>query len=363
MVEHNKQYLLMLNRMPGVGPVLVQKLLRRWPDLDELFRLSASELVAHGLTATLAQTLTTCNRRAVDNDWNWQLGTDCHLITWGEAAYPALLREISAPPAVLYVRGQLACLNAQKIAIVGTRHPSASGEHVARAFSHELARLGFAIVSGLARGIDGQAHAGALEASGETLAVMATGIDGVYPHQHRALAEKICTKGALISEFPLKTPPIAGHFPRRNRIISGLSIATLVVEAALKSGSLVTARYATEQNRDVFAVPGCVHNPKTQGCHWLVRQGAVLVTSVQDILDELQLSRGAEEQCQWMSTNSSAHFESSRLMQHIGYEILTIDQLMISSGLCLNEIMTELAELELNGLVQAIPGGYRRCRV
>jgi len=354
--SNNKQYLLMLNRMPGVGPRLVQKLLRRWPELDELFRLSANELVAQGLSEKLARTLTACNRKALEADLQWQMTPECRLITWGEEIYPPLLREISAPPPVLYAKGDISCLSAAKVAVVGTRNPSTTGCQISRSFSAELAEYGLVIVSGLARGIDRQAHEGALSASGQTIAVMATGIDCVYPRQHRAIAERIVSNGLLISEFPLKTPPIAGHFPRRNRIISGLSIATLVVESALKSGTLVTARYALEQNREVLVVPGCVYNPQTRGCHQLIKQGAVLVASAQDILDELHLSSGIEE-------NKQVLHETSKLMQHIGYELHTIDQLILRSGLGLNEVIDELTELELTGLVQAMPGGYMRCRI
>ena len=361
MFKHNKQYLLMLNRMPGVGPVTVQKLLRRWPELEELFHLSAAELVACGLSASLAKTLTTCNRRAVEQDWRWEMGRDCALITWGEDAYPSLLREISAPPPVLYLRGQLALLSSNRVAIVGTREPSASGCRIAKRFSSELAQCGFTVVSGLARGIDGQAHEGALSAGGSTFAVMATGIDCIYPYQHTALAERIIADGLLISEFPLKTRPNACHFPRRNRIISGLSLATLVVESALKSGSLITARFALEQNREVFAVPGCIDNPQTQGCHWLLRQGAILVTSVQDIVDELCLGNAVAVNHS-VSRQPVNLGESSRLMQYVSYDVQTVDQLILRSGLGINELISELTELELNGLVQAMPGGYMRCK-
>ncbi len=214
----------------------------------------------------------------------------------------------------------------------------------------------------MARGIDGQAHEGALSVGGQTIAVMATGMDCIYPRMHEGLAERIAAQGLLLSEFPLKTAPIAGHFPRRNRIISGLSIATLVVESALKSGSLVTARYAMEQNREVFAVPGCIFNPQTQGCHQLLQQGAVLVTSVQDILDELSLSGGIDNNKR-LCGNVSDCRESSRLMRYIGHELHTVDQLILRSGLSLNDVISELTELELNGFVQAIPGGYMRCTV
>jgi DNA processing protein len=351
----NKDYLLRLNRMPGVGPVLVQKLLRRWPALDELFCLSATQLVAQGFSDTLARTFTTCHRRAVDADLQWEMGPDCRLITWGEDCYPTLLREIAAPPPVLYARGQMSCLDAAQFAIVGTRNPSATGKQIAKAFSAELAAQGLVIVSGLARGIDGQAHEGALSSSGKTVAVMATGIDCIYPRQHLSLAERISANGVLLSEFPLKSPPIAGHFPRRNRIISGLSMATLVVESGLKSGTLVTARYAMEQNRDVFAVPGCIYNPQTRGCHQLLQQGAVLVTSVQDILAELNWAHCAPEK--------ASVYDESALMQYMGDELYTVDQLILRSGLCMNEVISELTELELNGLVHALPGGYMRCRV
>ncbi len=214
-------------------------------------------------------------------------GDNRHLITLHDARYPTLLREIDDAPPMLFIQGDPTILNLPQIAIVGSRNPSASGRQTATDFAHFLASAGLAITSGLADGIDGAAHQGALETKNSTLAVTGTGLDRVYPAKHRELAHRIAEQGALISELPPGTPPIPANFPRRNRIISGLSLGTLVVEAAQKSGSLITARLATEQGREVFAIPGSIHNPLARGCHALIRQGAKLVETAGDILEEL----------------------------------------------------------------------------
>ncbi|MFI4963292.1 MAG: DNA-processing protein DprA, partial [Legionellales bacterium] len=214
------------------------------------------------------------------------------------------------------------------------------------------------IVSGLALGIDAQAHIGCLEAKGRTVGVMGTGIDCIYPRRHVQLAEQIREKGLLISEFPLKSPPIAGHFPRRNRIISGLSLCTLVIEAAIKSGSLITARMALEQNRDVLAIPGSIHNPLARGCHYLLQQGAKLVTSVADVLDELRIEHQTLPAEKAVISLASGN---KNLVQFIGFETTSIDQVIERSGYAVELVLGGLAELELHGAVVCVPGGYIRC--
>jgi DNA processing protein len=355
----NQPYLLALNRMSGVGPLTTAKLLKRWPDLREMFELSATGLVEAGLPSLLVERITTFNWEGVEEDRRWQEKQNHHLLTWEDLAYPPLLREIYDPPIVLYARGDISAFNAKMIAMVGTRKPSVTGGETARNFARSLAKRGITIVSGLALGIDAQAHQGCLDVEGQTIAVMATGIDVIYPRRHQQLADDICRNGLILSEFPLKNSPIAGHFPRRNRIISGLSLITLIVEAAVKSGSLITARLAMEQNRDVMAIPGSIHNPQTRGCHYLLQQGAKLVTSVDDVLDELHIEQGPVEPSHQTSTMLKP--EAQQLLKCIGFEVTTIDQMVDRTGLHVSAVTRGLAELEVQGLITAVTGGYSRC--
>lgn len=354
----NKPYLLALNRINGVGPRTVMKLLRRWPLLQDLFHLPRQAMEDSGLPARLAAAISAFDMNEVDSDLNWEKADDQHLLTWEDANYPSLLKETWDPPMVLYAAGNLACLQQTLLAMVGTRNPSVTGKETAWRFAKELSANRITVVSGLALGIDAEAHAGCLAAQGSTIAVMGTGIDQIYPRRHQPLALKIREKGLLLTEFPLKTPANAGHFPRRNRIISGLSLATLVVEAAIKSGSLITARLALEQNRDVLAIPGSIHNPQARGCHHLLQQGARLVTSVKDIFDELGLDGTATIAQQ---PRSSLATDSQNLVKCVGFDITNVDQIIQRSGLCVEDVSCFLAELELQGIIKAVPGGYTRC--
>jgi len=392
----NKSYLLALNRMIGVGPVQVTQLLKRWPDLSVLFRLSMPMLEAAGLSSRFLQARRVFNWALIEEDLAWEASSpQHHLVTWMDSAYPSLLKEIYDPPVVLYAVGDLSALSAPCIGMVGTRKPSASGEGIANKFAYELSLAGLTVVSGLALGIDAASHRGALLAEGKTIAVMGTGVDVIYPFRHRALAEKIQESGLLLSEFPLKTAPCAGHFPRRNRIISGLSLSILVIEAAIKSGSLITARFALEQNRDVFAVPGSILNPQARGCHYLLQEGAKLAQTTEDILNELNIRydaasvsvHDATKALKWgdetrlervddtsffseipMPRDSSAGGGNDEqmktqqaLMTFIGYEVTSVDQLIARSGMALEQILGALGLLELQGALKAVPGGYMRC--
>ncbi len=357
---NNKRYFIALNRINYIGPRTVKKLLIRWPDLEEMFRLSSQELTQAGLPAKIANAIATFNLNDIDADLTWQNHDNHYLLTWCDSDYPALLKEIPDPPIALYAQGDITALHQKRVAMVGTRNPSITGGETARQFAYELALKQVTVVSGLALGIDAQAHRGCLEAQGKTIAVMGTGIDCIYPRRHIQLAEKICHNGLLMTEFPLHSPPNAGHFPRRNRIISGLSSCTLVVEAAIKSGSLITARMALEQNRDVLAIPGSIYNPQSRGCHYLLQQGAKLVTSSHDILDELNIDY---ENLDAKNTHKVLADENKNLVKCIGFETTTIDQIMTRCGLALETVICELAELELQGIVSAVPGGYTRCVV
>ena len=353
---NNLTYFLAFNRMEKIGPRTVMTLLTRWPDLSELFKCTASELEKAGLTPWLAQRIARFDKNQIAVDLAWQHASSAHhLLSWDSPKYPPLLKEISDPPLVLYAQGQLSALEKPSLAIVGSRTPSITGSENARFFAREIARHGVSVVSGLALGVDGQAHLGCLDVKGQTIAVLGTGIDRIYPRRHANLAEKIKENGLIISEFPLGTPPVSGHFPRRNRIISALSLCILVVEAAIKSGSLITARMALEQNRDVLAIPGSIHNPLAQGCHYLVQQGAKLVTSVADVLEELKINPLIQ------SKIFSLASEKENLVKFIGFEMTTIDQIVLRSGWSMEEVLCDLASLELTGVIASVPGGYMRC--
>ncbi|PJD92869.1 MAG: DNA-protecting protein DprA [Legionella sp.] len=355
----NFPYLLACNRIPGLGPRRIARCLQYWPDLADLFRSSLQELKQLGLSEPIAQSIVTFDMRHIDADLAWMQGSEHHIIVRGTANYPALLAEIYDPPFILYVRGDMDCLTQPSIAMVGTRHPSVMGAETAWQFAYELAQTPLVIVSGLALGIDAHAHAGCLAANGKTVAVMGTGMDHIYPYRHRALADQIAAQGALVSEFPLNSPPNAGHFPRRNRIISGLSSATLVVEAAVRSGSLITAKYAMEQNRDVFAIPGSIHHVQARGCHRLLQQGAGLIMSVQDVREGM----GVEQRLSPKDVPIlSKVCDNHSLLSYIGFELTTIDLILDRSGLVLDDVLCGIVELELQGSIQAVPGGYMRCR-
>lgn len=290
------------------------------------------------------------------------------LLTLGDSLYPALLATIPAPPPALYLKGELNNLSLPQIAIVGSRHPSSGGRANAHDFAKHLAAMGFAITSGLALGIDAAAHTGALAADGRTIAVMGTGIDTVYPRRHCGLAQQILEQGGtLLTEFPFGAAPHASHFPKRNRIISGLSVATLVVEAALKSGSLITARYALQQGREVFAVPGSIHNPQSRGCHQLLREGALLVEQVTDMSEALQgmLAYKWEEANREDSGNPAPaqdpEPEQAMVLDALGYDLLSFDQLVERTGMEPGPLLSALIRLELEGRLQQSADGYERC--
>lgn len=289
----------------------------------------------------------------VDAHERWLQAEGHHLLVLGDPDYPADLLHNADPPLALFVLGQRPVLaHPRCIAVVGSRNPTPQGLENARAFGKAFAEAGLCVVSGLALGIDGAAHAGALDGGGPTLAVVGTGLDRVYPSQHRALAHRIAAQGALVSEFALGTPPLAEHFPQRNRLIAGMSLGTLVVEAALASGSLITARLASEQGREVFAIPGSIHSTQSRGCHSLIRQGARLVESVQDVLEELHLSGGAAAPAS-APCGEPAH----PLLVAMGHEPVSLDALLARTGLDTARLQAQLLELELAGEVARLPGG------
>jgi DNA processing protein len=274
------------------------------------------------------------------------------IITLGDSAYPTALLETADPPLMLYAQGQLERLHAPMFAIVGSRNPTPQGKVNARAFASHLSRAGLTVVSGLAAGIDGAAHEGALEGPSGTVAVVGTGLDRVYPRRHLALAHRIAGTGLLISEYSLGTPPLPPHFPQRNRIIAGLARGTLVVEAALQSGSLITARLAAEAGRDVFALPGSIHSPQSRGCHALIKQGAKLVDTAQDILEELRLAPPTSAPV----AADPAPGSEPPLLQALGHDPVTLDALVARTGWPAERLSAQLLELELDGQVARLPG-------
>ncbi len=290
---------------------------------------------------------------------NWCVRQQVSCITGLDEVYPPLLREISVPPPLLFVRGDSSWLSMPQVAVVGSRNATPQGIRNAESFSCYLAAGGFVITSGLALGIDGAAHRGALQ-GGKTLAVLGSGVDVVYPRQHQDIYQRILESGgAVISEFLPGTSPLPSHFPRRNRLISGLSSGVLVVEAALKSGSLITARYALEQNREVFAIPGSIHNPMSRGSHHLIRQGATLVESPQEIVQQLggMLEYYAETA---FTTAPECSGDEKRLLSAMGFDPVDVDSLVISTGMPAKDVMQMLMLLELDGKVVSINGSFQR---
>jgi DNA processing protein len=297
----------------------------------------------------------------------WQERSDQRLLHYWDPDFPPLLREMADPPWLLYVRGSVDLLSDPQLAVVGARRASRSGLASAEAFSQALAEKGLTITSGLASGIDRAAHEGALK-GGQTVAVVGTGLDRVYPASNHALAKAIAEQGALVSEYPLGTRPLARHFPARNRIIAGLCHGTLVVEAALKSGSLITAKQALEQGREVFAMPGSIHDPQAKGCHQLIREGAKLVETAEHVLEELvpwlqpSLTLEAPDAASTADTDraSGTASEEPTLLQWLGYEPVSLDDLAQASGWSVADLQSQLVMLELEGRVEALSAGRWR---
>jgi DNA processing protein len=275
-----------------------------------------------------------------------------HIITVGDVLYPQALLNIADPPLLLYVKGRVDLLNSPALAIVGSRNASMQGIRNADAFAHAVSDAGYCIISGMAHGIDTVAHSGGLKGQASSVAIVGTGLDKVYPAANRELAHRLSQNGAIISEFPLGTPPLASNFPRRNRIISGMSLGCLVVEASMQSGSLITARMSLEQGRDVFAIPGSIHSPQSKGCHALIKQGAKLVECAQDILEELG----------HMGKDSLVpEIVDHVLFSHLGFDPIDLDTLSHRSGLTIGSLSAILLQMELDGTVAAMPGGlYQR---
>lgn len=349
-VNAESELWLRLEAVPGLGPEAVLRLLSAFDSVTALCAASQPTLAAL-IGAARASALRSAEAdAAVRSGLNWLAAEDAHLIPITDPAYPAALQYAPGSPPWLYVKGNLSVLSRPLLAIVGSRKASVQGLRDAEAFAESLAASGLTIVSGLADGIDTAAHRGGLAGNGSGVAVVGTGLDRVYPARNRALAHEIAHGGALVSEFPIGTPPRPGHFPRRNRIISGLSLGVLVIEAALESGSLITARLAGEQGREVFALPGSIHNPLTRGCHRLIRDGAKLVESANDILEDLRLPPTA-------AAPPLDPAPACALLALLNNEPLGLDQLQERSGLTVDNLSAMLLTHELEGRVASLPGG------
>jgi len=360
---------LILYHAPGVGTLHLLRLLERFGDAREIIHASAEHLQSSGLSPETVTWIRQPDRERVDRDLAWLELPDNHLLTFRDTSYPPLLLHIPDPPPVLYVHGNVASLSNLQLAMVGSRNPTVSGRRTATEFACSLAEAGLTITSGLALGIDTASHVGALASDKSTVAVMGTGLDRVYPAANRELAHRIAEHGALVSEFPIGTPPRPENFPRRNRIISGLSLGTLVVEAATRSGSLISARCAAEQGREVFAIPGSIHNPLARGCNALIRQGAKLVETAQDILDELgPLAATGTAKCRTARDENpevtpALSMDYIQLLDLMGYDHISIDSLVETSGLTAAEVSSMLLQLELKGFIASSPGGlYNRLK-
>jgi DNA processing protein len=350
------KFWLALLRTPGIGCKTFLKILD-YCSPPELFSQSRTSLNALGLSEPTCAAIIKPDWAAVDRDLKWLEQPANHLVSISDSAYPELLKEIPDPPPLLFIRGSIDLLVHPQIAIVGSRNPSFQGKKIAEEFAGTLSISGFTITSGLALGIDAASHIGALAAKGTTIAVAGTGLDRIYPARHKELANKIVDTGAIISEFPLGTTAKANHFPRRNRIISGLCIGLLVVEAAKQSGSLITARLALEQNREVFAIPGSIHNPLARGCNALIRDGAKLVETTQDILEEFNQYNQQPDKKNEIINQSTLDLEQQKLLNLIMYNPTSIDLLVHETGNSVEVIASMLLVLELQGYISSATGG------
>ena len=354
-------YWLGLLRTPGVGVVTNARLLEAFGSASAVFKASRTELQQQGLRREAIDFIVKPDWDFIAPDLEWLQQDNAHVLTLADRQYPQLLKEICDAPPVLFIYGDPKVLNQPQLAMVGSRNPTPTGAETARDFARHLANWGLSITSGLAQGIDAASHLGALDAGGVTIAVTGTGLDRVYPAMNKELAHRIVEQGALISEFPTGTPPLTANFPRRNRIISGMSMGTLVVEAAVQSGSLITAKQALEQGREVFAVPGSIHNPQSRGCHSLIRQGAKLVETAEDIFEELggfAATPMATNALEPLQSDFEMDDEYTMVLTCVGHEPASVDVVVGRSGLTADAVCSMLLVLELQGYLKSMTGGY-----
>lgn len=346
---------LSLSQVSGLGNVGLRKLLHAFGTPEAVIQASVSDLSLH-VKPVVARAISDCiNKAMFDAVEKWLDDSRNQILTIADDQFPLSLLNTPDPPLLLYVKGRLDLLNFPSLAVVGSRNASVQGLRNSEQFSKAASDAGLCIISGMATGIDTSAHLGGLQGVGSSIAVVGTGLDRVYPAANRELAHRLAQHGAIVSEFPLGTPPIASNFPRRNRIISGMSFGCLVVEASLQSGSLITARMALEQGRDVFAIPGSIHSPQSKGCHALIKQGAKLVECIQDVLEEFDLQSCGSPSRQ--NPSIAAH----PLFAFLSFDPFDVDTLSQRSGLTISELSAILLQLELDGHIVALPGGlYQR---
>lgn len=350
---------LRLNLISGLGPAGLRTLLREFGSPDRVLAARSSELSRFVAPDVAGRIAAGGDTEGAQRAMAWLADGPNHLVTLGDADYPPLLLQTADPPPLLYVKGRRELLLRPALAIVGSRNATVQGAANAEDFARALSDAGITIVSGLALGIDAAAHRGALAGGSSSIAIVGTGLDVVYPARNRDLAHELAARGALISEFPLGTPALGSNFPQRNRLISGMSLGCLVVEAALQSGSLITARFANEQGREVFALPGSIHSPLAKGCHALIKQGAKLVDSANDILEELNLRAHAAP----VRGAPQLEADAARVLNLLGYDPTGLDAVCARSQLAAEEVSAVLLRLELDGLIESLPGGqYQRVR-
>lgn len=354
---------LKLEQAPGLGFMTAHRLLSTFGSPEAVFDAGAAQLrsvVGDKLAGVLLAPPSAATLALIDKTLAWAALDGNHLLTLADDAYPRLLLEIADPPLLLYAKGRIALLNRPSLAVVGSRNASAQGAAHARQFAQALSAAGLAIISGLALGIDTAAHEGALLDGGATVAVIGTGADIVYPARNHALAHRIAEQGCIVSEYALGTPALPANFPRRNRIISGLARGTLVVEAAAQSGSLITARLAAEQGRDVYAIPGSIQSPLARGCHDLIRQGARLVENAHDILNDFTGLQGHAPATENPMSLPVPEQTDNELLKIIGYDPVSLNVLAVRAGLDTATMNAQLLTLELDGQVEMLAGGMVR---
>jgi DNA processing protein len=374
-MDTSKQLLcLFLHARPCLGLAAIEPVLSRFASVQDFCNAPDQALLPEASPAVNRTLRALCREADSGDAWQQALRWQDQLQRAGidvlcpdDPEYPELLRELPDRPGAIYVRGDTGTLALPQIAIVGSRNAGRSGLQLASSFSRELAAAGFVISSGLALGIDGEAHKGALSAPGGTIAVLGSGVDRIYPQRHCSLAEEVSRQGALVSEFPLATPPLPHHFPMRNRILAGMSLGTLVIEAATRSGSLITARLALDYNREVFAVPGSVHNPNSKGCHQLIRDGAKLVETAEHIVEELGgllqlLATRRPEPASTTVDVAGLDSHLAKLLDAVDYQPTAFDTLVARSGLNSDRLAAYLLELELTGWLESCSGSWQRIR-
>jgi len=356
--EH--RYLFALNAIKGVGNITAHKLISHFGSAKNVFTASKHQLAEVNLKPQISQQICQFNVSSVDPLLDWADHPNKHIVGFGTPFYPPLLAQIDQPPLYLFVMGKPELLITPQIAVVGSRSPTISGINNTQSFCQALANRGVTITSGLALGIDGEAHRATLAAKGNTIAVCGTGLNRVYPGQHRELAHLIAEQGALVSELHPDEKHSAGSFPSRNRIIAGLSLGTLVIEAAKKSGTLLTAGFSLEAGREVFAIPGSIHSPLSKGCHGLIKQGAKLTESIDDILEDLP--NIARTYIDKTSADNRQELDSAtaEFLKYIDYEVTTLDTIVSRSQLTVEAVTNKLLTLELQGWVVNSVGGFIR---